>query len=291
MNKQSECSKGSSRSTPSSENNGNGFTLIELLVVIAIIAILAAMLLPALSQAKNRAQSIACVSNMGQLQKASILYASDNHDLLPANVSLAPMNGGDSKTGRPCWVDGTFGTGAGENPTGCATNPFYLGVNGIKGFGVTLVGTIGIYLKEAGVYHCPADQFIDPTWHRLRVRSVSANMMIGSDPTFSGNFNGGAGAYKIFKKYSDFGTRLGASQCFEFLDENPRSLNDGWFEYYADGTGINDRPGINHVRASSFSYCDGHAAIHIWQDKFLTYSSTGKGADTVWLSQHGTYLK
>ncbi len=283
---------------PAPTENGRGFTLIELLVVIAIIAILAGLLLPVLSKAKQRAQGITCVSNMKQLQMAALIYGSEFNDFLPCNVPLEPQFGGDSTTGKPNWVDGTMssdidGVTISENPVGCATNPFYLGVNGNQGFGVSLVGSIGRYAKAAGIYHCPGDQYLDPDWHKQRVRSCSMNLQCGTvaipgDNTYgAGQYNGVN--YKEFIKNSDFGSAaLSASDCFVFLDENPLSLNDGWFLYILDGSEINDRPAVNHGHSSSFSFADGHAELHLWHDVFLTTDSSGEGDDTLWLAQHGT---
>jgi prepilin-type N-terminal cleavage/methylation domain-containing protein len=80
-------------------SKSTGFTLIELLVVIAIIAILAAMLLPALSAAKEKAQRTYCLNNMKQLGLALNMYVNDNNDFMPW-----PNWGNDGSPCPPGWL-------------------------------------------------------------------------------------------------------------------------------------------------------------------------------------------
>ena len=68
----------------------NSFTLVELLVVIAIIAILAAMLLPALSGAKDAARSTTCKNHLHQMGLALAMYVGENHDRFPPYLDTWP---------------------------------------------------------------------------------------------------------------------------------------------------------------------------------------------------------
>lgn len=82
-----------------------GFTLLELLAVIAIIAIMAALLLPALSKAKEQARTALCWSNMRQVGLGFLMYADDNRDYLPWPGGL-PTRANDNQRYLADWCVG-----------------------------------------------------------------------------------------------------------------------------------------------------------------------------------------
>ncbi len=286
----------------------DAFTLIELLVVIAIIAILAALLLPTLAAAKKRAQGLQCVSNMKQLQLAWYMYSGENTELLPLNLDHGTAHGyfmgGTPDQGNtvgigapwPNWVCGNMSTGSSTDNTN---------IDFLIGPELQTYGSIGGYTRNAGVYHCPSDQSDDPKYGS-RVRSCSMNSFVGVISIPPGDIANGASekqtksGYETYSKLSDF-RRLSPSDGIVFLDERADSINDGFFQIdpaAITGTGVyDDLPAIYHNKASSFSFADGHAELHKWQDVFVTATLQIKGTsypgkqDPAWLASHATVRK
>ena len=94
-------------------------------------------------------------------------------------------------------------------------------------------------------------------------------------------------SYKAYFKYSDIVGALGPSDAFMFLDENPKSINDGYFNLFPNS--INDRPAVNHGSTSSFSFAYGHAELHKWHDTYLLQTGGNtSSADHQWLVTHAT---
>jgi prepilin-type N-terminal cleavage/methylation domain-containing protein/prepilin-type processing-associated H-X9-DG protein len=135
-------------------NARRGFTLIELLMVIAIIAILAAILLPALAGAKEKANRIACTSNLRQWGIAQILYLDDNNGVFPlARISkTAPGAPTGYNDDNMLWTDLALFAAAGSG-AGAWFNalPPYVAVRPLTEY----AGNPAIFVNGRSVFTCP----------------------------------------------------------------------------------------------------------------------------------------
>jgi prepilin-type N-terminal cleavage/methylation domain-containing protein len=107
---------------PLNMGSRRAFTLIELLVVIAIIAILAAMLLPALSAAKQKAWTTQCLSNLRQVGLGMKMYADDNNGFYPESGGVVPWNQTDPTTKHSSWMQMIISYTANTNIYHCPAN-------------------------------------------------------------------------------------------------------------------------------------------------------------------------
>ena len=185
------------------------FTLIELLVVIAIIAILAAMLLPALSRAKDRARVVQCLNQFKQLTVGWTLYTGDNSDALPHNW----VQGADTSENRS-WVIGDVNAAPAD-------------ITGITN------GVLYPYTRSPELYRCPSSLLL--VNGQVQVRTVSMAVRIGgADSSDSAQFG-------VYDSSTDLGSQYGvckrltqitapsAPLALVLVDESQNCIDDAVF--------------------------------------------------------------
>jgi prepilin-type N-terminal cleavage/methylation domain-containing protein len=289
-----------------SSRAGDGFTLIELLVVIAIIAILAAMLLPALTKAKLKAQGVYCMNNGRQTTLAWRLYAEDNAD----RVLLASDDGSTAPYGVSSSNPYNLGAWTWSKMNFQGGNAYNWDINA----DITL-RPMWNYNKNASIYKCPGDHSVvdnTPSGTMPRIRSYSMNFFIGGFGSGDASSGQGVGAwgkqFPIYSKLSDLNSTItapGPTKTFVFIEEREDCIN--WGNFLTDMSGYptktfplnqglyqwnQDLPSSYHHKACGISFADGHSEIHRWREASTMppvatgQLKGGKGSGTTWLAPY-----
>jgi len=258
------------------QRDTKGFTLIELLVVIAIIAILAAILLPALSKAKERATTAACLSNEKQLIAAWIMYADDNSELL-VNLStyMTDKNGNLTVTTSPWGAPWRTDVYNGQQlPAPLISTPDQWNAAIERGYrqpykipARTIDGPLFDYAPNPAIVHCPGDRR-----YQLPFKAGGGGPYCWD--SYSGvTFLNGEGRGDATKNYSTRAQVKHPSERFVWVEgADMRGENVGSWQMNNYGTALRaysdaqfgDSPAAFHVTSACFNFADGHAESRRW---------------------------
>jgi prepilin-type processing-associated H-X9-DG protein len=248
---------------------------------------------------KLKAQGTYCLSNLKQLSLGWQMYSQDFTDYLAPN-SDNPDNNAGREPEDPSWVAGIMSYATDPASLSDDTN-----TDLIIGQEYARFGSLGVYTRNARVYHCPGDKsavFSDGTTY-TRVRSVSMNGWVGFG-TRDWVQPRTAPFYKLNFKMNDL-QNPGPADTWVFIDEREDSINDGWFAVDMVNKGSQARwvdiPANYHNRAGTLAFADGHAQVKKWQDaRTMPRLSTGvpivkaqftaNNPDVAWLQSHTTGL-
>ena len=232
------------------------FTLIELLVVIAIIGILSALLLPALSKARSRAQNIACLNNLNQLELCLHFYVADYEDHFVPNNSIAVFTSG---TNQP-YQDLSGQSWLPDSDASIEIDPANI-INGL----------LYPYNRSLPIYHCPADQSKLQTpggqpLPQLRWRSYNMSQSVNGYP------QGDPEYYPYIPAWTKFTEVRQPAPCnlFVLIDENSDTQEDAEFGNPPVGSPYFysnewwDMPSDRHNQGGNLSFADGHVEHWKW---------------------------